>query len=120
MEAQRAKTAVLNDLMVYQEFDAIQSQKQIKYKQKPQQSHQSTCKYYRYRHLHQRCPVYGKRCMACNKLNHFRAVCRSRRHKEVLKVQQETDEYTEEDRQIDMVNIDFINSNVKAQALYQN
>ena len=35
------------------------------------------------------------------------------RHNEVHEVEQETDEYTEEDRQIDMVKIDFINSNAK-------
>ena len=45
-------------------------------------------------------------------MNHFRAVCRSMRHKAVHKV--ELDEYTEEDGQIDMVNIDFINSNAKS------
>ena len=32
----------------------------------------------------------------------------------VHKVEQEIDEYTEEDRKIDMLNIDFINSNAKS------
>ena len=72
------------------------------------------CKNCRPSYPPQRYPAIGKRCMGCGKLNHFRAVCRSMRHKEVHKVEQETDEYTEEDRQIDMVNIDFINSDVKS------
>ena len=43
-------------------------------------------------------------------MNHVSAVCRSARHKAV-----KLDKYTEEDGQIDMANIDFINSNEKSQ-----
>ena len=46
-------------------------------------------------------------------MNHFRSVCRSVRCKAVQKVGQELDKYTEENRQIDMLNIDFINFNAK-------
>ena len=49
-------------------------------------------------------------------MNHFRAVCRSVRHKAVLEVEQELDKYTE-DGQIDMVNINIINSNAKIQGI---
>ena len=47
-------------------------------------------------------------------MNHYRAVCRSARNKTVHGKEQEMDEYTEGDSQIDMVNIDFINSNVQS------
>ena len=47
-------------------------------------------------------------------MNHLRAVCRSVRHKAAHIVEQELDEYSEEDGQIDMVNIGFINSNAKS------
>ena len=52
-------------------------------------------------------------------MNHFRAVCISRRQREVHEVQQdevELDEYTEKGGQTDIVNIIFTNSNVKIQA----
>ena len=42
------------------------------------------------------------------------------RHKEVHEVEQETEEYTEEDRQIDMVNNNFINSNVQSPDIIAN
>ena len=47
-------------------------------------------------------------------MNHFIAMCISTRHKAVHKVEQELEEYTEEDGQIDIVNIYFINSNAKS------
>ena len=86
VEAQRMQTAVLNDLKVYQEFDALQSQKQTKYKQKSQRSQQNMCKYCRSIHPPQKWPLNGKRCKRCGKLVHFRAVYRSVRHKEVYKM----------------------------------
>ena len=48
------------------------------------------------------------------KMNPFRAVSRGARHKEVHEEEQELEKYTEEDRQIDMMNIDVINSNAKS------
>ena len=50
VEVQRVQTAVLNDLKIYQEFDAIWSQKQTNYKQKPQQRQQNMCKYFESSH----------------------------------------------------------------------
>ena len=46
----------------------------------------------------------------------LRAVCRNIKHRAVHEVEQanvELDEYTEEDRQIDRVIVNFINSNAK-------
>ena len=87
VEAQITHTAVLNNLKINQEFDAIQLEKQKKYKHKPQQSQTSMCKYCVSNHLPQRCPAYGKRCGKCGKMNHSTAVCRSDRHKAVHKVE---------------------------------
>ena len=47
-------------------------------------------------------------------MNHFRAVCTSVRNKAVNEVEQLLDKYTEEDGKINVVNIDFINSNAKS------
>ena len=58
--------------------------------------------------------LWEKKHGECGKMNHFRAVLKSVKHKAVHKVEQELDKYTEEDRQIDMVNIAFINSNTKS------
>ena len=55
--------------------------------------------------------------MECNKIKHFRAVCRSMRCTEVHEVENETDKYTEEERQIDTVNIDFINISIKSPSI---
>ena len=84
-----------------------------KYKQKPQKNQQRMWKYFGFSHQPQRCPAYWLRCKGCIKLNHFGTVCKGVRHKDINEIEQETDEYIEEDRQIDTVNIDFINSNVK-------
>ena len=51
--------------------------------------------------------------MDCSKVNHFRVVCKSVRHKAVHKLEQEINKNTEEDRQIDTVNIKLINSDAK-------
>ena len=54
------------------------------------------------------------------KMNHFRAVCRTTRHRAVHKLKQDEvqlDKYTEEDGQIDMLNINFIKSNTKSPGL---
>ena len=56
-------------------------------------------------------------------MKHFRAVCRSTRNRAVHEVEQdevEIDEYIEEDRQIDRVNINFINSNAKSPGIIAN
>ena len=56
-------------------------------------------------------PSIWKKCTECGKRNHYRAVCRNARQSAVHELEQESDEYTEKDRQMDMVNIYFTNSN---------
>ena len=41
-------------------------------------------------HAPRQCLAYGKMCMECSKIDHFRAVCRSRRTRAMNKVEQET------------------------------
>ena len=51
-------------------------------------------------------------------MNHFRAICKSMRHREVHKVEQDKvqlDKYAEEDGQTDVVSTNFINSMQNAQ-----
>ena len=112
-EAQRTQTAVLNDLKVYQIFNALQSQKQKKYKQTPHHCQKSTCKYCGSSNPPQTCPAYWKRCIKY-KMDHYNVVCRNVRHKTVQELEQEIDEYPEGDSQTDIVNIDIINSNAKS------
>ena len=102
------------------EIWCYKSEKQKKYKQKPQQNQTSICKYCGSSHPPQRCPVYGKRGMKCDKVNHLWAVYRSMTHTAVHKVEQEQDKYTEEAGKIDMVNINIINSNVKSPGITAN
>ena len=73
-----------------------------------QKSQRSMCRYCGFTDLPQRCPMYGKRCRKCAKMNHVSVVCRSLRHKAV-----KLDKYTEEDGQTDTENMYFINSNAK-------
>ena len=47
-------------------------------------------------------------------MNHYKAVCRSLRQKIVHRVEKEIDECQEEDSQIHIENINFINSNVRS------
>ena len=50
-------------------------------------------------------------------MNHFRAVCRSIRHRTVYRVEQdeaELDGYTEEDGHTELMNINCINFNAKS------
>ena len=64
--------------------------------------------------------MYGKRCGEFGKMEHFRAVCRSTRHRAVHKSEQELDKYIEENGQIDMVKINFINSQAKSPGIIAN
>ena len=56
--------------------------------------------------LPRQCSAYGKKCVECSKVNHYREVCRSVRNKIVHDLEQEPDPHLEEEDHIDMVNID--------------
>ena len=77
----------------------------------------STCKYCKSSEHLQNCLIQRKRCGKCNNMNHISTECRTTRHRAVHEVQQDEvvlDNHTEEDRKIDMVNINHINSNAKS------
>ena len=54
--------------------------------------------------------------MECSMVNHFRAVCRSMRHKAVNELEKQLDEYAEEDGQIDIMNMNLLTLMPKGQA----
>ena len=66
------------------------------------------CSYCSLNHPLGQCPVCGKKCMDCGKINHFREVCRSRRKTAVYNIEQVTDQCDIEEDHIDMAKINSI------------
>ena len=82
VEAQRAQTAVISSLNERKCFDAI-VQKDVRHTDKKPTTNTFTkwrrCKYCGQEHKLRQCLAYGKRYDKCDKLNHFKDVCRSAR-----------------------------------------
>ena len=95
VEAQRAQSAVMSSITGAKEFDKIKISKNV-CKDSPRRSTQTrtptkqTCRYCRCSHPLRQCLAYGKMCVECIKIGHFRAVSQNRRTRAVKEVEQET------------------------------
>ena len=58
----------------------------------------------------QQCPVYGKMCAGCRKMDHFRKVCRSKRDHVVLEVEVKMVQESQGDK-VETVSIDLVHLN---------
>lgn len=61
-------------------------------KARTEEPQQRQCQYCGGTHRRKECPAYGKKCITCNKMGHFAAVCRSRKQKEVHTVEHDDTE----------------------------
>ena len=123
-EAQRAQSAVINSLSEMKEFDKLQKvwDKQNQNERKlhtpvkmPAKENRKCCGYI---HQPRQCPAYGKRCMKCNKMNHFWEVCRTARGRVAHNIEQEPNQV--EESHTDMVNINSIDFNSKYSVITAN
>ncbi|XP_077536748.1 uncharacterized protein LOC144149087 [Haemaphysalis longicornis] len=68
-------------------LDALETKTKKKWpskgKARTEEPQQRQCQYCGGTHRRKECPAYGKKCITCNKMGHFAAVCRSRKQKEV-------------------------------------
>ena len=79
-----------------------------------------TCRYCGNSHPPRQCMAHGKRCMDCNKIGHFRVVCRSKRAQSVNEVEQEAAQDSAEENSIDLVNINSVHFNRNCSVLTKN
>ena len=76
IEAQRVQVAMLSDITKSQKFDKVKvAKKQATHPASPNQ----LCRYCGSSHALRQCPVYGKMCIGCRKMGHFKKVCWSRK-----------------------------------------
>ena len=95
VEAQRALSVIMSSLTEDKEFDKVKITK-TSYKDNPRRSSapktmptKQTCGNCGSSHPLRQCLAYGKKCTECNKVNHFRVVCRSRRTRAMNDKEQE-------------------------------
>ena len=93
VEVPGTQMAVISSLHEAKIFDTI-IQKYIKQRDKrPTTNTLNTrrrCKYCGQEHKLRQCPVYGKMCDKCCKLNHFKEVCRDARNSAFNTIEKET------------------------------
>ena len=80
--------------------------------------HREKCKYFGSSHPPRQCLEYGKKCAKCNKMNHFRELCRTARGSMVHNIKQEA--IQEQEHHIEMVNIIFFNFNANSSVIIAN
>ena len=93
VEAQWAQAAILNDIIESHEFDKIKMAQKLKSSQDKETTHQTfhrwPCRYCGGSHMPRQCSSYGKMCIGCGKMGHFRKVCRSKRDHAVHEIETE-------------------------------
>ena len=114
VEAQRAQAVVLNTLTELRQFDKIKVLKRAKEDTARAPVGQSLqwqpCWYCGGVHQPRQCPEYGKMCVECGKMGHFKKVCHSKRSRVVNKIEIETSqEYGK--GEIETVSIDSVHMN---------
>ena len=112
--AQRTWAAVLNTLTESRQFDKIKVSKRAK-EGTTRASVGWTlqwqmCRYCGELHQPRQCPAYGKMCVGCGKMMHFKKVCHSKRSRVVNKMEQETSQEYSKD-EIETVSIDSVHMN---------
>ena len=123
---QRVQSAIMDSLTKTKEFDQIRIAKggfryngrnvQTCAKAPAKKSYSYCCS----SHHTRQCPAYGKKCMDCGKMNHFREVCRSRRSTAIHNIEQVPDQCKVQKDHIDMVNINSVIFNKKQLAITAN
>ena len=117
VEAQRAQSVVISTRTEAKEFDKIKVAKYVHkdtYKRTTQTRTpmKQTYRYCSNTHSPRQCPVYGKMCLACNKIGHFQVVYRSKRTRAVNEVEQETfHDNAGEDIEVVSINSVWFNKN---------
>ena len=83
VEAQMTQKEMLNNIRDVSEFDVVRRDRQKHGNSRQQRDNGNgkkiveNCKYYGTGHPQKLCPMYGKKCSVCGKINHFKAVCRT-------------------------------------------
>ena len=121
VKTQKAQSAKINSLSETKDFDKIKTVKgeQTKYETKPQTHAKmpadQSCRYCGSSHQPRGCLAYGKKCIECHKISHFREVCRSGRNRIIHDLKQKQDQHYEEVDHIGTININSIYLNNKIQ-----
>ena len=106
----------MNSLTEAKEFDKLKIMKNT-HKDSPRRCMQTKtptkqmCRYCGSSHPLRQCPAYGKTCIECSKIGHFRVVCRSKRARAMNEVEQEAVQDIAEENNIDSVSINSIHFN---------
>ena len=114
IEAQRAQATVLNTITESCQFDKVKVAQQTKEDNirctTGMTGQQNPCRYCGGIQALRQCPVYGKICMGCGKMGHFKKVCQSRRERAINEL--EVEEVQEVSKgEIETVSIDSVHLN---------
>ena len=114
IEVQRAQAVVLNTITEACQFDKVKVAKQTKEDNMRHTSgmtgQQCPCRYCSGIHKPRQCPAYGKICVGCGKMGHFKKVCQSRIERAMNKLEAEEVQEVSEG-EIETVSIDSVHLN---------
>ena len=116
MEEPRAQSTIMNSHTEAKEFDELKIVKN-NYKESTRRSTQTkmptkhTCRYCGSSHPSRQCLSCGKKCTECNKIGHFRAMCKSGRARTMNEMEQEAAQDSAEENTINLVNIKSVHFN---------
>ena len=127
VKVQRAQSAVMNSLPKTKEFDKIKVSK-MHTRTIPEDTCRQRCPQNRHvdsvvaaiHHPPRQCLTYEKTCTECSKIGHFRAVCRSRRTRDMHEVENKTVQDNDRENYIEPVNISSIQINRNCSILTTN
>ena len=113
---ERAQAAVLNTLTESRQFDKVKISMKTKDDKArapvSQTTQQQPCRYCGGPHQQKQCPAYGKMCMECSKVGHFKKVCHSKRSRVVNDMEQEmSQEYSKDEIKMMSINSVYMNKN---------
>ena len=102
-QSTRAEFAIMNSLTEVKEYDKLKIMKNTHKDSPRRHMHtkkpaQQTCRYYCCSQPPRQCLAYGMTCTECNKIGHFREVCRGWRVRDVNEMEQKAVQHCVEEK----------------------
>ena len=116
VEVQRAQAAILNTLTESRQFDKVKISQKTKDDKARAPVNWTTqlqpCRYCEGTHQPRQCPVYGKMCMECSEVGHFKKVYCSKGSRVANDMEQEmSQEHSKDEIQMVSINSVYMNKN---------